>query len=141
MLQRTSSSGVTVLNASGGSIATNQEVVLLSVISAQEGEDIQVGGGKVLAYNGVYIEPETIANGGLNAADRAKIIKGDYTLWSYERLFYRDDLDQIGLDFVALLEAQVPLNIGGNGIALTDMRVTRPAATDGGSLTVLGSLL
>ena len=141
VLQRTSSSGVTVLNASGGSIATNQEVVLLSVISAQEGEDIQVGGGKVLAYNGVYIEPETIANGGLNAADRAKIIKGDYTLWSYERLFYRDDLDQIGLDFVALLEAQVPLNIGGNGIALTDMRVTRPAATDGGSLTVLGSLL
>jgi len=140
VLQRTSSSGVTVLNASGSSIATNQEVVLLSVISAQEGQDIQDGAGKVLAYNGVYIEPETIGSGGLSAGDRNKIIKGDYTLWSYERLFYRDDLDQVGLDFVALLEAQVPANIGGNGIALSDMRVTRPAATDGGSLTVLGTL-
>ena len=97
----------------------------------------------MLAYNGVYIEPELVANGGLSDADKDKIRKGQYTLWSYQRLFTRDDADQTTLDFVDLLKTKVSdaSNIGGNGLDIASMKVSRPAAVDGGPLTVLGSLL
>lgn len=139
VLQRTSSSGVTVKDALGNVMATNQNVVLMSVISAQEGQDIQNGLGKVLAYNGVYIEPEALPLG-LSDADKEKIAKGLYTLWSYEQLLYRDDIsDGPTLDFIALLEGAIPGNIGGNGVTIADMFVTRQE--DGGSLAVLDGTL
>lgn len=139
VLQRTSSSGVSVLDpVSGSPIATNQEVVLVSVISAQEGQDIQSGGGKVLAYNGVYIEPEALPTG-ISATDKNKIIKGDYTLWSYENFFYRDEVfDGITDLLISDIETNIPGAIGGNGVPVSDMRVTR--AVDGGLVVPLGTL-
>ncbi len=143
VLQRAGNTTVNILDPVSGNVTSTisgSNLALISVISAQEGQDIQNGGGKVLAYNGHYIEPEALPLG-LSAADKDKIIKGQYTLWSYENLFYRDDIvDQPVLDFITLLETQVstPANIGGNGIAISEMRVSR--STDGGSLTVSGSL-
>jgi len=140
-LKRTSAS-VTELNAAGGTVASGVDAVLISVISSQEGQDIQNGAGKVLAFNGTYIEPEALPTG-ISETDKDKIRKGDYTLWSYERFLYRDDIsDQPTLDFIASMETNVALasNIGGNGVAISEMKVSRPAATDGGSLTVLGTL-
>lgn len=141
VLQRTSAS-VTEKNAAGGTVASGVDAVLISVISSQEGQDIQNGAGKVLAFNSVYIEPEALPLG-LSEADKDQIRKGAYTLWSYERFLYRDDIsDQPTLDFIASMETNVALasNIGGNGVAISEMLVSRPAATDGGSLTVLGTL-
>jgi len=111
-------------------------LALVSVISAQDAEDVQVGGGEVLAYNGVYIEPRSLALGGLNATDKLKVANGQYTLWSNEYLYYRPSgLNAEELALVAALEANVPPNIGGNGLRLdTEMNVSRSA--DGGSLTI-----
>jgi len=111
------------------------EVALVSVISAQDAEDVQVGGGEVLAYNGVYIEPRALGAGGLDATDKLKVAHGQYTLWSNEYLYYRSsglNADETAL--VTALETNVPANIGGNGLTLTEMKVSRSA--DGGSLTI-----
>jgi hypothetical protein len=142
VMQRTSSS-VTEKDPSNGTVASGVDAVFCTVISVQDAEDIQVGGGKVLAYNGVYIEPAPLPTG-ISTTDRDKVAKGDYTLWSYERLFYRDEVtsDTVKNDFIVLLEGQVGAsgNIGGNGLAMGDMKVSRSDSSDGGSITVLGSL-
>jgi hypothetical protein len=142
VLQRTSTS-VTERDSANASVASAVDAVLCTVISVQDAEDIQIGGGKVLAYNGVYIEPAALPTG-ISATDRAKVAKGDYTLWSYERLFYRDSVpdDTVKAAFITLLEGQVTAsgNIGGNGLAISDMRVSRSSSSDGGSLSVSLSL-
>jgi predicted small secreted protein len=141
VLQRTSTS-IIEKDAGNSTVSSGVDAVLLSVISAQEGQDIQNGGGKVLAYNGVYIEPEALPTG-LSETDKDKIRKGAYTLWSYERLYYRNDItDQVELDFITALEGNVATvgNIGGNGVAISEMKVSRSQSSDGGSLTVLNSL-
>lgn len=142
LLQRTSTS-IVEKDANGTTVASGVDAVLLTVISVADAQSIQEGGGNVLAYNGVYIEPELVSEGGLSEGDKDKIRKGQYTLWSYQRLFYREDADQVTQDFVALLQANVsdPANIGGNGLDIGSMRVSRPANVDGGQLTVAGSLL
>jgi hypothetical protein len=141
LFQRTANTTVQILNAAGTVTSTRNgtDTIILTVISSQDANDIQVGGGKVLAYNGSLIEPTALPTG-ISATDKNKIARGDYTLWSYEQLFYRDDItDQPTLDFIALLQTNIPASIGGNGVAISDMRVSR--AVDGGSLTVLGTLL
>ena len=141
LFQRTANTTVQILNAAGNVTSTRNgtDTIILTVISSQDANDIQVGGGKVLAYNGSLIEPTALPTG-ISTTDKNKIARGDYTLWSYEQLFYRDDItDQPTLDFIDLLETNIPASIGGNGVAISDMRVSR--AVDGGSLTVLGTLL
>ena len=140
IFSRTANTTVAIKNAGGNvtSTANGTDTIIMTVISSQDANDIQTGGGRVLSYNGSYIEPAPLPTG-LTTADKNKIAKGQYTLWSYENLFYRDDVsDQPTLDFIALLETNVPAGIGGNGVAISDMKVSR--AKDGGSLTVLGSL-
>jgi hypothetical protein len=130
VLQRTSGN-VTIKDAGNATILTNQDIVLFSVISSQEGQDIQNGGGMVLAYNGSYIEPEALPNN-LSPFDQGKIASGKYSFWSYERLFTRDDLLDLEIDFVEQLVGNIPDSIGGNGVKLSDMKVSRALATDGG---------
>jgi hypothetical protein len=130
VLQRTSTS-VTIKDAAGNSTVTGQDIVLVSAISSQEGQDIQNGGGMVLAYNGSYIEPEALPNN-LSSYDQGKVARGEYTFWSYERLFTRDDLEPLETDFVTQLVAEIPNSIGGNGVKLSDMKVSRSLSTDGG---------
>jgi len=141
LLKRTSAGGVVVKDASGNPIAneTNKEIVLITVISSQDANDIQTGGGKVLAYNGVSIEPEALPTG-LNAADRNKIAKGLYTFWSYENLYYRPEVldSPITSAFISALEANVPNFIGGNGVTLAEMRVNR--SVDGGPIAPRSNL-
>jgi hypothetical protein len=134
VLQRTSTS-IIEKDAAGTNTATGIDGVLISVLSIADANDVQIGGGKALAYNGVYIEPETVAQG-LSAADKSKIINGAYTLWSYQRLYYRSDItDQVELDFITKLETEVKreTNIGGNGLPVANMKVSRSASSDGGS--------
>ena len=141
VLQRTSTS-IIEKDAGNSTVSSGVDAVLLSVVSAQEGQDIQNGGGIVLAYNGVYIEPEALPTG-LSETDKDKIRKGAYTLWSYERLYYRNDIsDTVESDFITALESNVATtgNIGGNGVAISEMKVSRSQSSDGGSLTVLGTL-
>jgi hypothetical protein len=141
VLQRTSTS-ILEKDAGNSTVSSGVDAVLLSVVSAQEGQDIQNGGGIVLAYNGVYIEPEALPTG-LSETDKDKIRKGAYTLWSYERLYYRNDIaSTVETDFITLLENNVATtgNIGGNGVAISEMKVSRSQTSDGGSLTVLNSL-
>jgi hypothetical protein len=140
VLQRTSTS-ITEKDSSGGTVASGLDAVFLSVISSQEGQDVQNGGGKVLAYNGVYIEPDALPTG-ISDTDKDKIRKGAYTLWSYERLYYRNDISDTVRDFVTALETQVAItgNIGGNGVAISEMKVSRSSSADGGSLAIAGLL-
>ena len=140
VLQRTSTS-ITEKDASGGTVSSGLDAVLLSVISSQEGQDVQNGGGKVLAFNGVYIEPDALPTG-ISETDKDKIRKGAYTLWSYERLYYRSDISDTVRDFVTALETQVAAtgNIGGNGVAISEMKVSRSSSSDGGSLAIAGLL-
>jgi hypothetical protein len=136
VLQRTSTS-ISELDAAGTTQASGIDAVLITVLSIADANDVQIGGGKALAYNGVYIEPETVATG-LSAADKSKIINGAYTLWSYQRLYYRNDItDQVELDFITKLTTEVKktTNIAGNGLILTEMKVSRSASSDGGSFS------
>jgi hypothetical protein len=140
VLQRTSTS-IIEKDAGNSTVASGVDAVFLGVISSQEGQDVQNGGGKVLAYNGVYIEPDALPTG-ISETDKDKIRKGAYTLWSYERLYYRSDISDTVRDFVTLLEGQVAVvgNIGGNGVAISEMKVSRSSSSDGGSLSIAGLL-
>jgi len=141
---------VTIKDATGGigngtitGNRTSSNTVLCTVLSAQEIVDIQAGGGRALAYNGVSINPDAYfssnGTGGISTTDREKIANGKYTLWSYENLFYRQSqLDDVEQAFVTLLETNVPTTIYGNGVKITDMKVSR--TSDGGKLSVSGSM-
>jgi len=141
---------VTIRSAAGGigngtitSNRTSSNTLLCTVLSAQEIVDIQAGGGRALAYNGVSINPDAYfssnGTGGISATDREKIVNGKYTLWSYENLFYRQSqLDDVEQAFVTLLETNVPQRIYGNGVKISDMKVSR--TSDGGKLSVSGSM-
>lgn len=150
IMMRAFSSNVTIKDATGGigngtitANRTSSNTLLCTVLSAQEVVDIQANGGRALAYNGVSINPDAYfssnGTGGITATDREKITNGRYTLWSYENLFYRQSqLDDTEQAFVTLLETNVPNHINGNGVKISDMRVSR--TSDGGKLTVLGSM-
>ncbi len=110
-----------------------ENLALITNISVQDAQDVQDGGGKVLAFNGVYIEPEALPLG-LSPASRNLVINGQYTFWSNENLFNRTNVTTTEQDLVNALFVNVPLQIGGNGIPLTDMLVSR--TEDGGTLTI-----
>ena len=145
MLQRAFSANVTIKNAAGGTDATrtSNNTILCTVLSAQEAVDIQNGGGRLLAYNGVSINPDAYvaatATGGITATDREKIANGKYTLWSFENFYYRaDQLNETEVAMVALIETNVPTSIYGNGVKTSDMKVGR--SSDGGKLSISGSM-
>jgi hypothetical protein len=122
---------------------TSANTLLCTVLSAQEVVDVQTGGGRALAYNGVSINPDAYfssnGTGGITSTDREKIANGRFTLWSYERLLTRNDqFNDAETAFVTLLKTNVPLNIYGNGLKVSDMKVSR--TSDGGALTVSGSM-
>ena len=134
VLQRTSTS-IIEKDAGNFTVSSGIDAVLISVLSVADANDVQLGGGKALAYNGVYIEPETVTTG-LSEVDKVKIRNGAYTLWSYQRLYYRSDIeDQVELDFITKLETEVKktTNIAGHGLIMSEMKVTRSASSDGGS--------
>jgi hypothetical protein len=134
VLQRTSTS-IIEKDAGNSTVSSGIDAVLISVLSVADANDVQLGGGKALAYNGVYIEPETVTTG-LSEVDKVKIRNGAYTLWSYQRLYYRSDIeDTVELDFITKLETEVKktTNIAGNGLIMSEMKVTRSASSDGGS--------
>ena len=143
IMQRAFTANVSIEDDSGAEYLnySSSNIALCSVVSVQELPVITAGGGKVLAYNGYLLYPSTfLANGagGLTQADKDKIIHGQYTLWSYEQLLYRSGLSTTETALISLLNTNVPANIGGNGVPLSQMLVTR--ATDGGDISVSASL-
>jgi len=142
VLVKAFSANVSINDASGSSYATltSNDTALMTVLSAQELPTIVTGGGKSIAYNGYKLSVPTAyvsatGLGGLSDADEAMIINGQYTLWSYENLFYRPSgLSATETAFIDLLQTNVPAQIGGNGVTIADMKVSRSA--DGADISV-----
>lgn len=86
---------------------------------------------RVLGYNGSTITP--ISTGfGLSPADEAKVTEGQYTLWSFQRMYRRSDIadaDDRKLVYDGIRN-NLNANLGATGIPISSMHVTRPL--DGG---------
>ena len=122
------SSAAQVLDTDGSVLYPAGQIHLISWLSTADAALAVNAGAKALSFNGVGIAPTTT---GLSAADKAKVTEGQYTAWGYERLYRRNDITSG--DKVTIynnLMSSLPLNLGGSGIPLTDMHVSRPG--DGG---------
>jgi hypothetical protein len=130
LMSNTTNTTVNLRLANNTIFATTASPVLITSMAAPDAQVAQAAGAKVLAWNGVVINPEPPPTG-LSAADRAKIINGSYTLWSYEHMFY-NTIDANTNDVIVFnaVQGNVPTNIGAAGVPFGDMIVGR--SSDGG---------
>lgn len=126
-LSKTSAS-CTVLDTDGSTLYSAGQIHLISWLSTADAALAVSGGGKALAYNGVGVTPSV---SGLSAADKAKVTEGAYTAWGYERFYRRGALtsgDKVTV-YTGIMN-NIGANLGGSGIPISDMHVSR--ASDGG---------
>lgn len=115
------SNNVTVLDDTGGLIASNQNLILITSISIGDAADAILNGAKALNYNGYGITP-----GVLSGPDKQKIQNGQYTLWSFQQLVHSDDADANEINIYNKIITNIPANIGTLGLTMTEMAgVTR----------------
>jgi hypothetical protein len=119
-----------VLDADGSVLYPAGSITLLTWLSTADAAVAITGGAKAIAYNGVGIAPTTT---GLSAGDKAKVTEGQYTAWGYERFYRRPALSSATDDKVKVYNEimnNIGSNLGGSGIPISDMHVSRSA--DGG---------
>ncbi len=123
-LSNSSSSGITIRNAAGTSIYTNQSAILVTCIGLSDSATIAAAAvpGKRLAYEGTSFS--TIA------ADGDKVRNGSYTMWGYQHLFNKSGLTTDETTARDALITAIPTNLGTAGISLDSMIVGR--GEDGG---------
>lgn len=123
-LSNSSNSGITLKNAAGTSIGTNQSAILVSCIGLSDSATIVAAAvpGKRLSYEGVSFS--TIAT------DGDKVRNGSYTMWGYQHLYAKSGLSADETTAKDALVTAIPSNLGTAGIALTSMIVAR--GEDGG---------
>lgn len=122
------SAGCQVLDTDGSVLYPAGQIHLITWLATPDAALAAAAGGKVLAYNGVSITP-TVSS--FSAEDKAKVTEGQYTAWGYERLYRRGALtsgDKVTV-WTQIINNIGP-NLGGNGIPIADMHVSRPS--DGG---------
>jgi hypothetical protein len=128
------SNSVTLLDDTGATIDTNQNVIMVTWLGNSDASTAISNGAVALSYNGVGITPNS---GGLSAADKAKIQNGTYTAWTFER-FYRLGNAKTTVDertFFSTVFGNISANIGSAGLTMTEMTgVDR--ATDGATVFI-----
>jgi hypothetical protein len=124
------SESVDLADETGAVFASGQNVILVSYLANADAANAIAGGAKALSYNGYGITPSNP----LSAVDKAKITKGQYTLWSFEQFVRSQDSTGTAAETVydAVL-TNIPANIGGDGLSMTEM-VGVIRSTDGGNV-------
>ncbi|HEX8296363.1 MAG TPA: hypothetical protein VF593_08695 [Chthoniobacteraceae bacterium] len=125
-LMKLQTTSVTTYSATGSAtLAPNPKaIVLLTCLSTADALNAMGGGAVPLSYNGVGITP-IATSPGLSAADLYKVTDGQYTLWSYERLYYIGSLTANENTVYSGIVAAIPNNLASAGIALSSMNVSR----------------
>jgi hypothetical protein len=103
---------------------------VIGFVGTNDGVNIISGGGDVLAYNGVKITPvnTSVDPTGLVPADRFKVTNGQYTAWTYERLFNRGTLSTNQNTVVygaGGIVPSIPGALANSGIAISAMTAVR----------------
>ncbi len=125
---------VTVLDETGAdAFGTPQRVDLVTFLSLSDAVTARNNGAIFCAFNGVKLNDIATSGSTMSAADKAKVTSGVYTAWGYERMYRRNDITAGDMKAVYdAIKAAIPANLGSAGIALTDMKVSRPS--DGGTV-------
>ncbi len=135
LLQRTSTSVNVYDGENQTPLIEDANILLLSWVSTADARDIKQGGGKILAFNGVYVEPlfpsdpNNYNSTGFSETDFNKIAQGAYSAWSYQHLYHHGTLttnEQAWRDAMVNTWLKPALESTANGIALDNMECTRP---------------
>lgn len=103
---------------------------LVTWLSLSDAATAISGGAIVCSYNGVKLD-NFASTGTMNATDKAKVTNGLYTAWSYQQMYYRNDITDA--DTIAVyngIKSRIGTNLGTAGIPMTDMIAGREV--DGG---------
>jgi hypothetical protein len=103
---------------------------LVTFLSLSDAATARSGGAIVCGYNGVKLDGFS-SNGTVSAADKAKVTNGLYTAWSYQQMYYRNDITDA--DTIAVyngIKSRIGDNLGTAGIPISEMAAAR--STDGG---------
>lgn len=135
LLVRTSSSVTVYDGETQEPLIEDANILMLSWVSTADARDIQLGGGKILAYNGVFVNPlfpEDPTNfnfTGFNEVDFNRIAQGEYSAWSYQHLYHHGSLtttEQLWRDLMVANWIEPGLEETANGITLSNMESSRP---------------
>jgi hypothetical protein len=111
-----------------------QNISMVSWISLNDAITARDGGATICSFNGVTLD----VNPGkvLSAADRQKIVNGNYTAWNFQKFYYLDgaDANTISL-YTSIFNSVAGGNLGVAGIKNTEFKVGRPL--DGGTINPL----
>jgi hypothetical protein len=117
-----------VREADNSVLAAAAQVYFVTFLSTGDAATAITNGAKALSYNGVGITPTAAAIAG---ADKDKVVYGQYTAWGYQQFYYAGSLNVAETTFdTAIRGAFTPAALGGSGVALSDMVVSR--SDDGG---------
>jgi hypothetical protein len=128
------SNSVTVKDDTGATIASNQNVIMITWLGNSDASTAITNGAVALTYNGVGITPNA---GGLSAADKAKIQNGSYTAWSFERFYRLGDAKTTADErtFFSTVFNNIGANVGSAGLTMAELTgVDR--ATDGATVFI-----
>jgi hypothetical protein len=122
---------VYVFDATGGdAFGIPVRADLVTWLSLSDAATARSGGAIVCGYNGVKLDGFS-SNGTVSAADKAKVTNGLYTAWSYQQMYYRNDITDA--DTIAVyngIKNRIGDNLGTAGIPMNDMLAGREV--DGG---------
>jgi hypothetical protein len=109
------------------------DISLVSWISLNDAITARTGGATICAFNGVTLD---VTGNVLTAADREKIVRGNYTAWNFQKFYYLNgaDANTISL-YTSIFNSVAGGNLGVAGIKNTDFKVGRPL--DGGTINPL----
>ena len=125
-------SAVTVYGASGSDqLGGAKNVALISWVGISDAMTIRNNGGRIIGYNGVTLSDLAAGGTQLGDNDKAKISRGQYTAWGYERIFRNRNLTSGDkLTVYTAVFGELPNQIGSAGMAKADLLVGREV--DGG---------
>ena len=122
---------VYVFNAVGGdSFNAPIRADLVTWLSLSDAATAISNGAIVCSYNGIKLD-NFATTGTMSATDKAKVTNGLYTAWSYQQMYYRNDITDA--DTIAVyngIKSRIGTNLGTAGISIGDMLTGREV--DGG---------
>ncbi|MEI6490914.1 MAG: hypothetical protein WCO94_00075 [Verrucomicrobiota bacterium] len=125
-----STGNVTTKDATGTTIATGQNLVIIGYLGTNDSYNAVTNGAVALNYNGSQLN---VNSSGITNPD--VIRNGNYTFWAYEHLFWvagsrTGDLDTLVTKLLGTDGLDNATNLGNAGIQISTMNVSR--GDDGG---------
>ena len=122
-----------VVDDQGDEIQAAGPISLITWIGVSDAGSVKSSGAQLVGFNGVTLDLAGTSNS-LSAADKAKIVNGAYTAWSWERMFRRTSAsaEVVSAYGTILGEAKKAASIGTAGISSDEFLVGR--STDGGTV-------